>query len=113
LDGDLEACVIGLAGDVLAARVNVADEARAIDDEADARERALLVAGEPPGAQRLPLRIDGEGEGEAIVPGGALEDRRVGGSVVLVVVEADHDQAAAGVALVEVSQRWGTRRAEG
>jgi hypothetical protein len=81
--------------------------------------KLTLVAVEPPALQGVPIGVHGHGEAEPVVLDVAahgLDIERLG---VLVVVEADHDQAAAAVLLIETVQgrrggaaEWAARRHE-
>ena len=79
-----------------AAQVHVTDHAPPIDEEADARPRPL-VAVEPPALQGLPVGVHGHGEAELVVLDVAAHGLGIERLGVLVVVHADHDQAAAAV----------------
>jgi hypothetical protein len=97
-----DAEVVGV-GRQPASRVHVTDHAVPIDEKADARPRPLVTV-EPPALQGVPVGVHSDREAELEMPDVAahgLDIERLG---VLVVIQADHDQAVAAVLLVETVQ---------
>ena len=65
--------IIAIALHVFTARMDVAERALAVQQEAHARERCVLVAVEPPAIQCPPIGIDRHGKFEPKLLRGALD----------------------------------------
>lgn len=98
--------VIGVAFDVFTAGMDVAEDAIAINEEADAGEGGVAMV-EPPAIESAPVGIDGNGEFEAELFCGALDVFDIERVIRFVVVNANYLQAGLCVVALELVEGGG------